>query len=318
MSLETDLLIDRRRLRRKLSVWRILAFLFLALALLGIYIAVVGKSQWQHQAAHIARVKIHGFIGDQSANLKLFDSITTSGAKAVIVDIDSPGGTTSGGEALYTGLRKLSAKLPTVAVINGLGASAAYMTAIGTDHIVAKRTSLVGSIGVLIQFPNVSKLLDTIGVKVEEIKSSPLKAAPNGLEPTSPEARAAMAAVIDDTYAWFKGLVKERRGYDDAALATVSDGRIFTGQQALNLKLIDAMGDESDAIAWLTKEKSVPKDTPVEDWEKASGTSGLPFARAALATLAEAVGAGSIADMLRSQAGQGAGTLDGLVSVWHP
>jgi len=318
MSLETDLLIDRRRLRRKLSVWRVLAFLFLALALIGVYVAAVGKSQWQHQAAHIARVKIHGFIGDQSANLKLFDSITSSGAKAVIIDIDSPGGTTSGGEALYTGLRKLSGKLPTVAVINGLGASAAYMTAIGTDHIIAKRTSLVGSIGVLIQYPNVSKLLDSIGVKVEEIKSSPLKAAPNGLEPTSPEARAAIAAVIDDTYAWFKGLVKDRRGYDDAALATASDGRIFTGAQALNLKLIDAMGDESDAIAWLTKEKAVPKDTPVQDWEKSSSTPGLPFARAALASLAEAFGAGSIADMLRSEGGQGAGTLDGLVSVWHP
>jgi len=318
MSLETDLMIDRRQLRRKLSLWRVLAFIFLVAALIVGFLATAGKSQWQHQTDHIARVKINGFIGDQTANLKLFDSITKSGAKAVIVEIDSPGGSTSGGESLYTGLRKLSGKLPTVAVIDGLGASAAYMAAIGTDRIVAKRTSLVGSIGVLLQYPNVSKLLDTIGVKVEEIKSSPLKAAPNGLEPTSPEARAAMAAVIEDTYGWFKGLVKDRRGYDDTALAAVSDGRIFTGQQALNLKLIDAMGDESDAIAWLNKEKSVAKDLPVQDWEKPSVTSGFPFARAAFAAVAEAVGASSLAEMLRSEPGGSAGTLDGLVSVWHP
>ena len=318
MSLETDLLIDRRQLRRKLSVWRVLAFIFLAVALIAVFFASAGKMQLQHQAAHIARIKVAGFIGDQTANLKLFDSITSSGAKAVIVEIDSPGGSTSGGESLYTGLRKLSGKLPTIAVIDGLGASAAYMAAIGTDRIVAKRTSLVGSIGVLIQFPNVSKLLDTIGVKLEEIKSSPLKAAPNGMEPTSPEARAAIAAVIDDTYAWFKGLVKERRGYDDAALATVSDGRIFTGQQALNLKLIDALGDESDAIAWLNKEKSVAKDLPVQDWEKPSDSSGFPFARSALATVADAIGASSLAQMLRSDPAGNAGTLDGLVSVWHP
>ncbi|CAM5774713.1 protease [Labrys miyagiensis] len=318
MSVETDLLVDRRQLRRKLSVWRVLAFLFLAFALIVAYLALIGSSALQHRTPHIARIKLEGFVGDQAANLKLFDQVAASPAAGVIVEINSPGGTTSGGEALYDGLRKLSGKKPTVAVIDGLGASAAYMAAIGTDHIVARRSSLVGSIGVLVQYPNVSKLLDTIGVSVESVKSSPLKAAPDGMTPTSPEARAALASVVNDTYGWFKDLVRERRKYDDAGLAAISDGRIFTGKQALDLKLIDEMGDESTAIAWLNTSKSVAKDLPVEDWDKPSVSSSFPFAKAGAAWLADSVGLKSLAEVIRAAPETQPGALDGLVSVWHP
>ncbi len=317
MSLEADLLVDRRRLRRKLSVWRVLAFLAVAAALVAAILAAGGKGALSRKGDHIARVKLTGFVGDQRANLKLFDDIADSGAKGVVVIINSPGGATTGGEALYGGLRKLSSKKPTVAVIEGLGASAAYMAAIGTDHIVARRSALVGSIGVLVQYPNVTQLLEAIGVKVESVKSSPLNAAPNGLEPTSPEAIAALAALVEDTYGWFKGLVKERRGYDDAVLATVSDGRIFTGKQALDLKLIDEIGDENTAVAWLEANKSVPKDLDIEDWEKSSDSHGIGFARAALAGVADTLGLPAVADMLRAGS-QVPGTLDGLISVWQP
>ena len=152
---------------------------------------------------------------------------------------------------------------------------------------------------------------------METVKSSPLKAAPNGLEPTSPEALAALAALVEDTYGWFKGLVKERRGYDDAVLATVSDGRIFTGKQALDLKLIDEIGDENTAVAWLEANKSVPKNLDIEDWEKSSDSHGIGFARMALASLAETFGLGAVADMLRT-ASPAPGALDGLISVWQP
>jgi len=318
MSLETDLLVDRRILRRKLTVWRVIAFLILVVALLAAYMAFGGSGVFQHRGDHIARVRLTGFIGDQTANLKLFDTLAKSSAKAVIVDINSPGGATTGGEALYDGLRKLSASKPTVAVIDGLGASAAYMAAIGTDHIVARRTSLVGSIGVLVQYPNFTKLLTNIGVSVEAVKSSPLKAAPDGVSPTSPEATAALASIVNDTYGWFKGLVKERRGYDDAGLVAVSDGRIFTGKQALDLKLIDAVGDESDAIAWLNQAKSVAKDLPVEDWDKPSTSSTFPFAHAAAAWFADSVGLTTLGDVLRAAPSSEPAALDGLLSVWHP
>ena len=146
---------------------------------------------------------------------------------------------------------RLKAKKPLVVVVEGLAASGGYITAIAADHIVAQQSSLVGSIGVLFQFPNFTELMKTVGVKVEEVKSSPLKAAPNGFEPTSPEARAALDALVKDSYAWFRGLVKERRGMDDALLEKVADGRVFTGRQAVELKLIDQLGDEKAAVAWL-------------------------------------------------------------------
>ena len=165
--------------------------------------------------------------------------------------INSPGGTTAGSEQLYDALMRLKAKKPLVVVVEGLAASGGYITAIAADHIVAQQSSLVGSIGVLFQFPNFTELMKTVGVKVEEVKSSPLKAAPNGFEPTSPEARAALDALVKDSYAWFRGLVKERRGMDDALLEKVADGRVFTGRQAVELKLVDQLGDEKTAVAWL-------------------------------------------------------------------
>ena len=100
--------------------------------------------------------------------------------------IDSPGGTTAGSEQLHTALRRVAAAKPMVVVVDGLAASGGYIAAMSADHIVAQETSLVGSIGVLFQYPNVSDLLKTIGVKIEEIKSSPLKAAPNGYRADQP------------------------------------------------------------------------------------------------------------------------------------
>ena len=142
-------------------------------------------------------------------------------------------------------------------VVDGLAASGGYIAAMSADHIVAQGTSLVGSIGVLFQYPNFTDLLKTIGVKVEEIKSSPLKAAPNGYEPTSPEARAAIEALVKDSYAWFRGMVRDRRHMDDATLERVADGRVFTGRQGVELKLVDEIGNEQTAIDWLAKEKGL-------------------------------------------------------------
>ena len=112
----------------------------------------------------------------------------------MIVHINSPGGTVAGSEELYDSLIKLKAKKPMVVVVDGLAASGGYIAAMASDRILAQQSAIVGSIGVIFQYPNVTELLKTIGVQVETIKSSPLKAAPSGYEPTSPEARAAVEA----------------------------------------------------------------------------------------------------------------------------
>ncbi len=116
---------------------------------------------------------------------------------------------------LHESIRKIAEKKPVVAVVNNLAASGGYIAAMGADRIVARQTSLVGSIGVLFQFPNLSGLLDRVGVKVETVRSTPLKASPSGLEPTSPEAREAVAALVRESYDWFRDMVKTRRGLDE-------------------------------------------------------------------------------------------------------
>ncbi|MBS7696980.1 MULTISPECIES: signal peptide peptidase SppA [unclassified Chelatococcus] len=317
MSFEADLLIDRKRLRRKLTWWRAAAFLVLILAV-GV-VAWAFRDKVSGGQAQIARISLSGFISGDERTLNLIRDVGESQAvRAVIVQISSPGGTTSGAERVYNALRELSAKKPTVAVVGGLAASGGYIAAIGTDRIVALETSLVGSIGVLMQYPNVEGLLDTLGVKMEEVKSSPLKAAPNGFEPTSPAARAALESLIADSYAWFKRLVRERRRFDDTQLTVVADGRVFTGHQAAELGLIDQIGDRRDAIRWLEQEKKVTRDLPVREWKR-SGSDGTFGLWSALAIGAHGMGLTNIAtifDRLDNQLA--ADRLDGLLALWHP
>jgi protease-4 len=312
-----DYLVDRLRLRRKLSFWRVAAFLALAIALVvaGFRIAAPGGAPLL--SAHIARVTISGLITGDHDTLQLLQDVGQSRAAAVILTINSPGGTTTGSEREYDAIRRLAAKKPVVAVVEDMAASGAYITALGADYVVARGNSLVGSIGVLFQYPNFSKLLDTVGVQMEEVKSSPLKAAPNGFEPTSPEARAVLASLVADSYAWFKGLVEQRRHMNDAELAAVSDGRVFTGRQGLPLKLVDALGGEREAITWLENEKGVAKNLPVRDWTKHRRFDGLGLL-GLFSNIAASLGFDSLADLLREgdQVNQ-ARLLDGLVSIWQ-
>ncbi len=309
MSLDADTIVDRRRLRRKLTFWRVFAVLFAICAVVGAGVAlrVPGSSVLTGQTgAAIARISITGLIRTDQERVEALERLGKSRAQAVIVHINSPGGTTSGSEQLHDSLMRLKQQKPVVVVIDGLAASGGYITAIAADHIVAQETSLVGSIGVLFQYPNVAELLKTLGIKVEEIKSSPLKAAPNGFEPTSPEARAAIEAIVSDSYAWFRGLVKARRHLDDATLERVADGRVFTGRQAVALKLIDELGDERTAVAWLAKEKNIDPTTPVRDYRLRDRFSDLPFLHTAAIAVLDAAGLGAYRAPHRG-AGRGAG-----------
>ena len=313
---DPDHLVDRRILRRKLTFWRTALFLVLAAAIIGF-----GAHYMRDDAKagkHIARLSIEGVITGDKETLKLVREIGASkNAEALIVAIESPGGTTTGAERLYNELRLVAEKKPVVAVVGTMAASGGYIAALGTDRIFAEGNSLVGSIGVLFQFPNFGKLMETVGVSVETVKSAPLKASPNGFEPTSPEARAALAALVSDSFTWFKGLVKERRQLDDATLAKVSDGRVFTGRQSLDVKLVDALGGEREAIAWLEQEKKLDRSLPVRDWKKDRSLERLGILGASAAVL-DAMGWNDLAAPLHRLARMGdAHLLDGLVSVWQ-
>ncbi|MGB6558895.1 MAG: signal peptide peptidase SppA [Pseudolabrys sp.] len=320
MSLDADAIVDRRRIRRKLTFWRVSALAIALLAIVGAGLLFVPGSGITTPVAYIVRIKVQGLIRGNQDRVEALGRLGRSAARAVIVHIDSPGGTTAGSEQLYDALRDLQSRKPMVVVVDGLAASGAYIAALSSEHIVAQETSLVGSIGVLFQYPNFTDVLKTIGIKVEEVKSSPLKAAPNGFEPTSPEARAAIESIVLDSYSWFKGLVKDRRKMDDSLLTQVADGRVFTGRQAINLKLVDDLGNEKAALAWLEKEKKVPANTPVRDYSLQPRFSELSFLHLAAWTF-EAMGLSAIAHRIEEWGGVQAIerlNLDGLLALWHP
>jgi protease-4 len=281
MSLDSDLIVDRRRIRRKLTFWRVAAAIVAIAAIAVIGLAVAPGRGGLATSGSIARINIEGLIRSDQDRVEALDRLAESNTAAVIVHINSPGGTTAGSEQLYDALTRLKAKKPLVVVVEGLAASGGYITAIAADHIIAQQTSLVGSIGVLFQFPNFTDLLKTVGVKVEEVKSSPLKAAPNGFEPTSEEARAALDSLVKDSYARYRGLVQAR----------------------------------------LVAQKGVKADLPVHDYKLQPRFGDLTFLRTAASITLDAVGLPSIARQIERagsvQAVDRLG-LDGMLALWQP
>lgn len=320
MSLDADAIVDRRRLRRKLVFWRVSAVLAVIVLLIGAGVWLTPAKRLLPGGDYIARITIKGLIRDNRDRTDALARLAKSRARAVIVHVNSPGGTTAGSQQLYDSLRDLKAKKPIVVVVDGLAASGAYIAALSSDHIIAEDTSLVGSIGVLFQYPNFTDALKTLGVKVESIKSTPLKAAPSGFEPTSPEAREAIKSIVLDTYAWFKDLVKKRRDMTESQLSAVDDGRVFTGRQALPLKLIDAIGNEKTAVAWLEKEKKVQSGLPIRDVSLEPRLGEFSFLHLAAWTF-DAVGLSAMARRLEDWGAVQAAerlNLDGLLALWHP
>lgn len=318
MTLEADQIVDRRRLRRKLSFWRVAAFVLAAAAIFGVVAATTPDGLFGSGKSHIARVSVTGVIVEDRKFEKMFEKIAESkSAKALIVSINSPGGTTAGSEALYNAIRKVAAKMPVVAQVGTVAASGGYAAAIAADHIVARRTSITGSIGVLFQWADVHTLLGDIGVDFETIKSGPLKAEPNPFEPTSEAAKAAVRSLVMDSYDWFVGLVAERRKLDPAEARRVSDGRIYSGGQALKLDLIDAIGGEDAVRDWLASEHDISRKLDIREWKPDSGLSGVSLADSA-ASLARVFGLETVAYVIERGARTSAGSLDGLVSVWQP
>ncbi|KRB21738.1 Clp protease [Mesorhizobium sp. Root695] len=318
MALRADDLIDRRRLRRKLTFWRVVAIGIVALGVIALSAWFYGDDFGGSAVDHIAKVKIEGTITEDEELIKRLETIRLSSkVKAVILSIDSPGGTTVGGESIYEEVRKLAADKPVAAEVGTLAASAGYMIASAADHIVARKTSIVGSIGVLIQYPDVSGLMDKLGVKLEEVKSSPLKAAPSPFKPTNDDERAMVRKLILDSYDWFVGIVAERRKMTREQALALADGSIFTGRQGVANGLIDAVGGETEAIDWLAT-KGVDAKLKVVEWKDTERGGGFLFSKAMAQTIGSALGLPAYSGDIIHELGADRLFLDGLVSVWHP
>jgi protease-4 len=262
LSLDADYLLDRRRLKRRLNFWRVLAVLAFVAAIL---IAVV-PGGGRPGGAYVARLNVSGIITE---NRKLLDAVDRlakdDSVKAVILAVDSPGGSVAGGETLRAALIRVAAKKPVVAVMGGTAASAAYMISLPAVRIFARDSTLTGSIGVILETGEVSGLLGHVGVTAEAITSGPLKDQPSFTRPLTPEGRAYLHGLVDDMYDQFVTMVADGRHMDKARVKSLADGRAYTGRQALALGLVDQIGGEIEARDWLKSEKQVSDTLPVRD-----------------------------------------------------
>jgi len=323
MAIDIDTVIDRRRLRRRVTVWRIATFIAAIVAIVALLSASgafqsVGKSD-----AYIARVPITGLITEDRRFLSMLESMKKDDAvKGVILSINSPGGTTVGGEAIFNAVRSLAKEKPVATSVGTLAASAGYMIATASDHIVARRSSIVGSIGVIFQYPQAKGLLDKIGVSMEEVKSSPLKAEPSPFHTPPPGTREALRELIDDSYNWFVDLVAERRKLPRADVLTLADGRVYSGQKGFDTKLIDAVGGEEVAKNWLVSEKGLSKDLKLITREPKRPRRGFLFSNAASVWVMKQLGLSvddkTLLSGMMANTGTGGLFLDGLLSLWQP
>ena len=320
MSLEIEAVLDRRQMRRRVTFWRSAAIMVIGLMLGALMFgsenlsALTGSKQ-------IARVAIEGTITDDRDQIALLKKIKDAkNVEALIVFVNSPGGTTTGGESLYLALRDVASAKPVVAQFGTVAASAGYIVGLGTDHIVARGNTITGSVGVLAQWPEISELLGKLGVRFNEVKSGELKAAPNPFEPATEASRKVMQDTIDDGFRWFLSLVEERRGVKAQSIDGLVQGRIYSGRQALERKLVDEIGGETEAVQWLEKQRGVTKDLKVVNWKPApespwsqvTGSAG-----SAVGALARGIVNGMV-ERLALAPSVGRLGLDGLVSVWQP
>jgi protease-4 len=318
MTLDADRLADRRRLKRRVSLWRIAAILAVAFAILAYASRDQGMLAALGVQPHIARVNIEGFISDSREQRKLLAELEKSNTvRGVILYINSPGGTTAGAEGLYNALRRLAEKKPVAAVFGTVATSAAYLAGIAADHVVARGNSITGSVGVILQYAEVSELLKTLGVRVEEIRSGPLKAVPSPFTPPDPAGRNLAEEMVNESRDWFVNLVTQRRMLATPALEEVRTGRIYTGRQALDVGLVDVIGDEETAKTWM-QSKGVPGELEVIEWKPKE--SGAEFLFRSFSGSISALAGWAVA-LIQTIVTEGAlrlNHLDGLVSLWHP
>lgn len=305
MALDADTLLDRMQLKQQVTRWRTIAIIVLCLCLLIAFgrssdISPIGSD-------HIARVTVEGIIADDPKFMEMLDDVReNSHIRAVIVRIDSPGGTAVGGEELYLSLRRLAETKPVVITMRTLCTSAGYMAALGGDHLLAREGTITGSIGVIMQTAEFTGLAEKLGITPITVKSGPNKAAPNPLEPFSPSQRVVIENVVDDFYGFFTRLVSERRQLDLAATEALADGRIFTGGQALEAGLIDGLGGEPEAQKWLEETHNIAQDIDIRDVKPKKNVESL------LGELG-----GWAQETLFSLKNLNV-TLDGLVLIWQP
>jgi len=304
MALNADTLLDRMHLKSQAQRWRIIA-LAVGLSAILLLLGNIGGVTPGLNNNYIARFTVEDVIVDDVERQTLLRELAEDdNVKAVILRMDSPGGTTVGSDQLYRDIRAIAEHKPVVCTMRSYATSGGYLASLGADYIFANHGTLTGSIGVILQTAEVTKLIEKIGVTPITVKSGPLKGSPTMFEKFTPDQEALLKSIINDFQDYFLGLVKERRKLTDAQLKNIADGRVVSAPTALELHLIDAIGGEDEALKWLEKEHDISADLDVKDVELSEEEPSIK----------KFVGSYASQALLNHDLTQ----LDGLISVWQP
>jgi len=303
MTISADTLLDRMHLKSQVARWRAAAILILVIALVAAFGTTRAGTPLTKN--YIARISFDTIIMDDQKTYELIDDVAADkNVKAVIVWLDTPGGSAVGGEETYLRIKEMAKKKPVVAVMRSVAASAGYMIALGADQIFAREGTITGSIGVVIEAAEVTELAEKLGVKPIIVKSNALKTTLSPFEKATPESIAVVQTLIDDFYNRFVDMVATGRKLPREEVLKLADGRVYSGRRATELKLVDAIGGEAEAVTWLEKNRQIPKNLDILD-ESAKPPMGL------LETLGQTSIFGKFFQNSRIK-------LDGLVAIWHP
>ncbi|MEN9566317.1 MAG: protease short form [Cyanobacteriota bacterium] len=202
----------------------------------------------------IARIEITGAIASETRKqvLKAFKTIEEKKFPALLLRIDSPGGTVTDSHEIFTALQKLQSDkgIKVVASYGNISASGGVYVGVGAKHIVSNPGTITGSIGVILRGNNLERLLDKVGVSFKVIKSGPYKDILAFDRQTTEAEEQILQQLIDVSYGQFVSTVAKGRGLEEEVVRTFADGRVFTGEQALELGLVDRLGTEEDARRW--------------------------------------------------------------------
>lgn len=238
--------------RRSFAVLLVVSVVSLmTLAGLALAVGSAGGSNGSIWGEALGLVEVDGVIVDDAA---LIDQIRTyredRSVRGLLVAINSPGGVVAPSQSIYSELRRAREDgVPVVATIGSVGASGGYYVALAADTIFALPGSITGSIGVVMELPEASELMDRVGVRVEVVKSAEHKDTGSPFRPVTAEDRAVLQSMVSDVYEQFVDVVAEERGLSAESVRLVADGRIFSGRQALQHGLVDRMGNWTDAVA---------------------------------------------------------------------
>lgn len=254
MRISPDIILEKEKLKNKLNIWKIITLLLLIV----LFSTLFANNDNVSSSEYIARINITGLIEEDSKRAEKIRRIADNKRiKAVLIKINSGGGTTYGSEELYNALKYVADKKPTISLIGTMAASGGYLAALASNTICAGKMSITGSIGTLMQSFNTKEMLEKLGIKTKSYKSSEYKNAPSIFEDTTPEIDKAIYSTLIDSYETFREIVRERRNLNEEELNAIADGKIFTGNQALNNKLIDFIGEEEEAINYLIKNQKI-------------------------------------------------------------